>query len=235
MFIVSAEKGDLTLEETPRIKNKAGLFPIAVDNLTQVEKTKQWLLAHCRYRDENNEQKLKDLEKAVGYDVDAPARKFYSCGIDTVTELQAFATYLAKGYGLDIALDADLTKTEWDHFNSILDRMQIMMRAYRDLSMHIIFLAQEQFMQDENKRMIMSPALQGQMARRVQGFVDIVGYLVKIKKTTEQGQPTEEVIHRLWLQPPANGKFAAKNRVGSFGGSYIDNPSMPTIVSTLGL
>lgn len=232
LFIVSAEKGEMTLEDTPRIKQKDKIFTAIANNIGEVSAMKDWLVAHCKYRDESNEAGLKKLEQMVGMDSgDGPARKFYSVGIDTLSEIQAFATYQAKGYGNEIAIDATLSKTEWDHFNQILDRMQILMRAYRDLPMHVFFLAQESYVQDESKKMIYSPALQGQMARKVQGFVDIVGYLDMGELVV--GNSTKKV-RRLWLQPQPGSRFAAKSRKSSFKEDFLDDPTLSSMMAAFG-
>ncbi len=225
VFMISAEKGHLSIKESETIEHKDDLFIAIPNTVADVSKMKDWLVAHCRYRDEGNNEMLVKIQKTIGIDSDEP-RIFNTCIIDSVSEVQAFSIYQAKGYSANIALDADLMKTEWDHYNQILDRIQILMRAFRDLPIHVIFLCQEQWVQDESKKFNFAPALQGQMSRRVQGFVDVVGYLCQREDSDGKS------VRRVFVQPV--GKFAAKNRKGSFKGSHFDNPTIPMIMEAFG-
>lgn len=233
VFLVSAEKGEETLDQTPRIKNKDKIFTAYLNNTDQLDKTKNWLFAHAIARDEGNVDKLRALEAKVGMTNEGPPRLFNTVVVDSTTEIQMWAGYKAKMYGEDISLDADLTKTEWPHYNEILDRMGIIMRAYRDLRMHTIFIAQATYGQDETKKRIWAPALQGQMQRQVQGFVDIVGFLQPVEsKASADDVLVEARPRRLWVQPV--GPFAAKSRAASWQGTHFDNPTMSDIAKAFG-
>ena len=229
VFMLSAEKGEMTIEETPRIKNKGGLFTVQVDNVSQVSKVRDWLVAHCMYRDANNEEGLKKLERAVGYDIEGPAKRFHTVIVDSITEIQAFTMYNILGMKAEHSLDAQIPDQEWPHYNQILNRTQLMMRSFRDLPMHVLMICQRQYTQDETKKMHYAPQLLGQSSEKVQGFVDIVGFLQKIPAADS----TTDDTHRLWVQPV--GKFAAKNRKASFEEDYFDNPTMLQICKGLGL
>jgi hypothetical protein len=76
---------------------------------------------------------------------------------DTITEL----TYL----GIEkIRKDTDKEKFGFDEFGTILTRLQRLVRAYRDMPMNIIMLAQPKEREDETTgRTIISPALIGGM------------------------------------------------------------------------
>jgi len=65
-------------------------------------------------------------------------------------------------------------------------------------------LCQVDWKQDEQKKMHWAPNLMGQMADRILGFFDIVGFLQRIPSADS----TIDDNHRLWVQPV--GKFQAK-------------------------
>lgn len=230
VFIIAAEKGDMTVETTERIKNKGKIFEAEINTIDQLESIRKWLIAHCAARDAMDPERLKKVADAIGMQYDENPPVFRTCVIDTISELQAFATYKAKGFGMDISLSSELEKSNWDHYNEILDRMQLVMRAYRDLPMNVIFLAQEQWNQNETKKFVFSPALQGQMSRKIQGFVDIVGFLAKI--SIADGEDKKE-IRRLYIQP--TGSFDAKCRVANCTKDHVDNPSMSSLMTAFGV
>lgn len=231
VFMISAEKGQLTIAETPRIINKDRLFMVDVDDIGTCEQIRKWLIAHCKFRDEKNYDALMKIETQIGFreegDTTTPPRIFKTVIIDSLTEIQAFAMYKTLGMSNNIALDAELPDSEWSHYNKILNRMQLLARAFRDLPMHVIYVAQQSFVQDETKAKFYQPMLMGQMGKRIQGFVDILGYL-----TVVDGDKGSR-IRRLWIQPV--GKFQAKNRMSKFQGNYIDDPSMTKIVDAIGM
>lgn len=226
VFMINAEKGEMTIERTRRIKNKGALFPVGVDDIQTCEQIKQWLQAHCVARDANDETRLKDLEQKVGYDNPGPARRFRTVIIDTVTEIQAFAMYQTLGINSNLALDASLPDQEWSHYNKILNRMEMFCRAFRDIPMHVIFLCQEDFIQDETKKRVYAPMLLGKMAKRIQGYVDVVGNLVMSKG--DKGADVWSLILR-----PVD-RHAAKNRA-ALTESHIEDPTLPKIFDIFGM
>lgn len=229
IFIVNAEKGHLTIMETDRIFNKDKIFLANCDTIDQVEQMRQWLIAHCRYRDEGNVEKLLSLSEQTGMPLneDGSPKVFRTVVIDSLTEIQVFAMNKTLGMNNNMSLTADIPDSEWAHYNKILNRMGILMRAFRDLPMHVIFLAQEDFKQDETKKFHYQPMLMGQMAQRVSGFVDLAGFLTV--ETGDQGKS----VRRLTIQP--QNRVKAKNRMASFKKPYIDDPHMVNIAKELGI
>ena len=228
VFCISAEKGIMTVDETDRIINKDDFFEIPVDDIETCEAVRKWLIAHCMYRDQNDEEKLRGLEERLGFrqpEDTHPARRFRTVMIDTLTEIQQFAMTKTLGISNTLAFDADIPDSEWSHYNKILNRMGMLMRAFRDLPMHVIFLCQEDYKQDQTKKLLYSPMLMGKMGGCVQGYVDVCGRLELVK-----GSKGED-IRRLWIQPI--DKNNAKNRFGKFKDPYIDDATMPRILSAL--
>lgn len=227
VFIVSAEKGEVTLEQTDRILRKDNIFQAPCDTVAEVELMRQWLIAHCLYRDQGNVDALKNLERAVGIENDGPPKLFRTCIVDTLTEVQAFAMYKILGLSNAMKFDAEMPDREWSHFNKILANVQIMARAFRDLNMHVILLCQAQRTTDDNKKPIFGPSLEGQMAKRIMGFVDMVGYLTVVRDSE-----TQKDIRHLIVQPGYG--YQAKNRFSSYKGNSFSDPSMSKIVQAIG-
>lgn len=229
VFIISAEKGLMTLDETDRIEHKEHIFNVDVDSISEVETIRKWLIAHCVAREADDEDALRELEVVIGFRVaaeDHPAKRFRCVVIDTLTEVQAFAMTQTLGISNNLAFDAEIPDSEWSHYNKILNRMQMLMRAFRDLHMHTIFLVQEDFKQDQTKKMLYSPALMGKMGQRIQGFADVCGRIEMVP-----GEKSGVWVRRLWIQPV--DKNAAKSRFGKFKNTHIDDASLPRILAAL--
>jgi len=89
-------------------------------------------------------------------------------------------------------------------------RIRNIFRSFRDLPMHVIFLAQEAVELDEGTIVKITPSLNGKAATEISYFMDNVGYLY-IDKTGERKMMTNP-----------NSKFLTKNR-----GWLIGNDTPP--------
>ena len=92
--------------------------------------------------------------------------------------------------------------------------------------MHVIFTAAEQFQQDETKKYKYSPDLTGKLSKKIQGFMDMVGYLAI-------GKDGDKTIRRLYVSP--TGKYDAKHRYAAFKDEYFHNPTVKNILVQTGL
>ncbi len=105
--------------------------------------------------------------------------------IDSLTELQNFsmADIMRQVVKADTSRDPDVpSMREWGKNGTQVARA---VRAYRDLPMNVIFTALAK--SDKDSRPINKPALQGQLADRLPGFVDIVAYMYKeVKRDTNK-------------------------------------------------
>jgi len=103
--------------------------------------------------------------------------------------------------------------------------IQFLVRRYRDLDIHSIFIAGVDEETDAKKKMHYYPMLPGKLSKDVQGLVDVVGYLKAIPM--EGGT----IVRRLFLVGGDYGAvIAAKHRFGSnLKGQYVDNPTMQTL------
>ena len=98
-----------------------------------------------------------------------------------------------------------------------------MVRNFRALPIHKIFIVQVAEDQDDKKKRFFTPALQGQAKASILGFFDFVGYY-KIEQITEQG-----TLRRLYLSPI--GPFKAKHRFEGFDKHWIDQPTMKKVLA----
>ena len=154
-------------------------------------------------------------------------RKFYTVITDSLTEAQKYCMYQILGIDpLKQKLDVEPDSAEWKNWGSSREMIQFLVRRFRDLPIHSIFIAGSSIEQDAKKQFHYSPMLPGKLADDVRGLVDTVGYLMTIPQ--EGGQ----MVRRLILVGGFFGgaHIAAKNRYGTKLKSFwIDNPTMQTL------
>lgn len=234
VLMIDAESGELSLENNKRIVKADGIDRIRCTSFMQVAHVQEFLKAHCKYRDEKNMDGLRLLESRFRgcqpSDIVEP-RIYKTVLIDSLTEINQFSMYEQMGQSIDMKLtdakgDAmEMEVARFEEFRKNNQMMQLLVRAYRDLPMHVLATCVEQYTQDEMKKFHYMPAMTGKLAQQIQGFFDIVGYM----KVGAIPDGATEAPRRLFVQPV--GAFDAKNRIASFKGSYLDNPTMTTVMS----
>ena len=224
VIMIDAEAGDLSLIDMEDIDI------VRVSTYRQVARVIDFLRIHCKYRDEDNVEGLKELEARLrGVDVkeiETP-RKYRTLIIDSLSEVESFCMYQLLGITDNTRLDAEVASPEFSEYKRNYNMIQRLIRSARNLPMHVIFTCPDQFIQDDLKRFVYMPNLTGRLSKEVHGFMDLVGFLVLDKN--EEGKQ----VRRLFVQPV--GKFEAKNRFPRFKGTYIDNPDMSKIVDAMEL
>lgn len=220
VLIINAEAGDLTLSEFE------GIDEISVRDFRTLGRINEYLRQHCRARDEGDDDFLRESEaKLRGVepdDVETP-RKYRTVIIDSLTELEAYCFNQLLGITDTTRLDDETQSAEWSEYKKNHTMMQRVVRAFRDLPMHVIYTASEQYQQDETKRFKYSPDLTGKLSKKIQGYMDMVGYLAI-------GKDGEKPVRRLYVSPSATGKFDAKHRYAAFKGEYFTNPTIAKIL-----
>lgn len=184
--------------------------------------------------DEADTAKLRESGEHIEYRPDesgyfmltkARLRRFRTAIIDSLAEVDTFSMYQLLGIKTDMKLDDDMDVAEWAEFRKNNQLMQLLVRAYRDLPMHILMVTGNKFTQDERKQFHWTPTLTGQLANQTQGFVDMVGYI-------QIGKPLQDrpdyIPRRLMIQPVGN--FDAKSRMAHFKAPFIDDPDMKKIM-----
>lgn len=230
VLLLDIESGDLSLHNNDRIQHPEFISSIPLKSFGSVDLIKDWLQAHCKYRDAGDEEQLAKLEEKVTGKLPQKPKHFRTLLIDSVSELDGLSMNRALGIDDSISLDDDIAGAEWAHYKQNFTRMMILLRRLRDLPMNVLMSCHTKWVQDEQKRMHYSPALTGQLKDSIQGLTDIVGFLV-------EGAPTEgkESPRRLYVQPTPGIKCDAKNRWAPYKQAYFDDPTMLSIFKAVGL
>lgn len=233
VLLISAELGELTLMEDDNHAFE-NIDVIPVSDFKQVARIYEYLVAHCKLRDTNTpeaEAKLRTKEAELRgckvEEIEKPKR-YRTVIIDSLTEIETYCMYQLLNINSSTGLQEETQSAEFKEYKQQHTMVQRLIRAYRDLPMHVIFTCGRGFIQDEQKKMLFSPAMTGKLSNQVQGFMDLVGYLV-LGTVDDKGK----IPRRLYVQPV--GRFNAKCRFTKFKGSHFDNPTMKTILSTVGL
>lgn len=234
VLMIDAESGELTLQDSPRIQNADRIYHIRVTTFKQVARVQEFLKAYCKAREENNVERMRTLYSQVSgipaADIDY-VPKFKTVIIDSLTEVETYCVYGILGIDSSKVVDEDIETAGWPEFRKNNEMVKLLVRAFRDLPMHCIFVCAEQYTQDEQKRYHYTPALTGKLSAQVQGFVDIVGWLTV-------GAPQDgrvEAPRRMYIQPISTGpKFDAKNRRPTYKNAFFDDPTMPAIMKLTG-
>lgn len=240
VLVISAEGGTMVFDENDRIKESKYLDIVRIERMEQLQKLYEFLQAHLIAVRSNNESELKNLQSMVmgmpiekiGLDFQTRLRKYKTVIIDSLTEIEAQNLTKILGYDENSGFDEgdDVAVAKFDDFRKNNNIVQRIVRSFRDLQMNVVIVCGVGYVQDEMKRFYYSPSLTGKLSQQVQGFMDIVGYLVN--STNAAG--TAE-IRKMYVQPVAQVKFAAKNRRASYKGVFFEDPTMKSIMSELKL
>lgn len=222
VLLVSAEAGDLS------VADMEGLDAITLTDFRALGGINEFLKQHCRARDADDTEELIKLESHLrGEDVTKP-KKYRTVILDSLTEIEAYCFNQLLGITDATRLDEETQSSEWTEYKKNHTMMLRVVRAFRDLPMHVIFTAAEQYQQDETKKMKFSPDLTGKLSKKVQGFMDMVGYY-------QQARKGEEIARRLYVMPSPAGRYDAKHRYASYKGEYFTDPTIGTILKEVGL
>lgn len=217
VLMLDAEAGSLSLTMPEYVDS------IRVSDYKQVARILDYLRLHCKARDENDNDKLLELERKVrpGQDIKEP-RRYKTLIMDSLTEVEAFCMYHLLGITDRTKLDAEVVSPEWAEYKRNYNMIQRMIRSYRDLPMHIIFTCPQQYVQDNQKRFFYTPFLTGKLSSEIQGFMDMVGYLTV--ETSDDGKKKR----RLYVNPIS--RFDAKHRFAVFKNDWFEEPTINKIV-----
>jgi len=240
VIVIDAEGGKDTLHDSDRIEHKDRITVVRVQDYESVAHVHDWLKAHCKARDANDELLLKKLESVhTGVpvaEIEQP-RKYRTVVLDSLSEIEGYSTYKVLGIDTDDLFQDDMPVSGWPEFRKNLESVKLMCRAFRDLPMHKIFTASESYKQDQTKRMNYQPFLTGQLATSVIGMMSMVGYLVVDAPKMGKNSVMEDAPRRLFVQPVTGMGpfFKAKNRYSKFKGAFFDDPNMTEIMEAIGL
>jgi hypothetical protein len=234
VLMISAESGDLTLDDPSRQHSFHLIDVVKVTNYSTVGRVFDFLKQHCFLRDQGDEEKLIELQKRFFADtVPDPERirLYRTCLIDSLTETEQYCMYQLTGVSDATRMDEETQGAEWAEYKRQHGMIQRMVRQFRDLPMHVIMSCARTYVQNDVKKMIYQPAMTGKLASQVQGFMDMVGYLTVVPGAT--GDETKAPPRRLFVQPGSN--YSAKCRFSAFKGNYFDNPTIEGILQKVGM
>lgn len=234
VLLIDAESGDLALQDNPRVLNPDEITHVRVSNFMTVAHIQTFLKAHCIRRDANDIDGMRQVEanlKGVAPSEIKVPRKFRTVIIDSLSEVEAYCMYGLLKYDEGTILTGasdEIDVARFDEFRKNNMMVNTLVRALRDLPMHVIFTCGQQYTQDEMKRFHYSPQLTGKLAIQVQGFLDVVGFL-----RAGTAEASGDAPRRLFVQPIE--RFSAKNRRASFKEAFLENPTMLTMMQAFGL
>lgn len=220
VLFINIDAGDEVLPEDTSIDI------IDIGAYKEIESVREFLIKHIKYRDADDEEKLRALEsKFTGIpeeEIEVP-RRYYTVIIDSLTEVQKYCMYQLLGVEVGSwQLDMPPDNPQFKQWGQSREMIQFLIRNFRALDMHTIFIASRRMQKDESSRMHYAPALPGQLATDVMGMFDAVGYL-----TIDVAEKKQ--IRRLRLVPGRT--YAAKHRFVKFKGTVIEDPTMQRIMN----
>lgn len=225
VLLISAESGDRTLKDREE-EEYANIDTIRCANFKQVSAIVEFLKNHCRLRDANDIEGLRAQEEQFrGTPLEEP-RRYRTVIIDSISEVEQYSLYHLLGITDRTSIIEDVASAEFKEYKQNNIAMKRLLRSFRDLPMHVMFVCAESFLQDENKRKTYMPQLTGKLSSQVQGFMDLVGFLQVKEKDKDGTQP-----RHLCITPDPRGKFEAKNRFPAYREPYIVIPDIATGVS----
>lgn len=234
VLMISAEAGDLTLAQHDN------LDVISCRTYKQVARIQEYLKQHCAAREEGDIDKLRTLEAIVRHcdeDKIGEPKQYRTVLMDSLTEVEEYCMYQLLGISDTTRLDEETASPEWAEYKRNHNMIKRLIRSYRDLPMHVIFTCAVSWTQDETKKYRYSPQMTGKLSSQIQGFMDMVGYLVignPVEEETKEGV-ISIIPRRLFVQPGPSGKYNAKCRFPKFKGAYFDDPTMEMILDAVGL
>jgi len=213
LLFINAESGDLSLPK--------GMDKVDVKDYATLARVFEFLRAHTRYRDAGDIKRMTDLEARLRGEPVSEPKVYHTVIVDSLTEVQTYLMYQLLNLDIDNwALDVTPESPEYKEWGQSSEMIQLLVRTFRDLPMHVIFVCSAQEVSDDRNRLLKRPNLPGKLAGKVQGFLDVVGYL--------DTAPDKDgnVIRRLWMQPGTR-LFQAKHRFRNHPDlKYIDNPTL---------
>lgn len=226
VVMINAESGDLSVED------HENLDAITVQDFRRLGQIVEFLKQHCRARDAGNIEELRKMEAHLRgcepEDIETP-RQYKTVIVDSLSELEAYCFNQLLGVTDSTRLDAEPQSAEFKEYKQNHTMMLRVVRAFRDLDMHVIFTCGESYTQDETKKFKYTLDLTGKLSKKVQGFFDMVGYYVQAQSSDGK------TSRRLYVSPSATGRYDAKHRYQAFKGYFFDDPTIESILEETGL
>jgi hypothetical protein len=223
IFMINIDRGTKTLKKLPPFTS------VMVSSVEEISALYEFLRVHCRFRDDPSPSAIKmlcDLESQVtGQPVTNPKR-FRTLAVDSLAAMGDMTMSRAIGVDEDAPLDEDVPVADWPIFRQNLHVFMRILRQMRKLPMHLLLTCPAKYTEGQDKVKRYMPDLTGQLANQVLGVVDVVGYLVALKK--------DKVTERQLFFDPSR-QFEAKTRFNELNGIVFRDPTMSHILVRAGL
>ena len=149
-----------------------------------------------------------------------------SVGVDSISEVHIFAL-------LDIlnkqgASRQDPELLEMRDYGKASVQMRRLLRAFRDLPVHVVFTALSKEVEKPRRGKVQVPMLSGQMAEEAPGLMDVVGYLAVTED--EDG----EAMRTLLLKNYPKFEIKARTPWGEDVPDELDDPTLGALLDLLG-
>jgi len=230
VLLINAESGDLTLDAFEYIDE------VTIHDFKTLARVYEFLKAHCAARDANDEDKLEAMQRKFFYaaeDEELELRRYKTVIVDSLSEVEQYCLNALLGIADNTKLDDEVQSAEWSEYKKNNSMMLRLARNFRNLPMNVIFTCAEAYTQDETKKMRFTLDLTGKLSKKIQGFMDMVGYLQSGQAQHEEGKQEVTIPRRLSVTPTP--RFDAKHRYASFKGTHFDNPTIGKILKETGL
>ncbi len=225
VIMLNAEAGDLS------VSHLDGLDQIPITKFKQLGQIREYLLQHCKAREAGNIDLLRKLEANVRgveeKDIETP-KQYRTVVVDSLSEIEAYCFQQLLGITDSTKIDEETATEEWDEYKQNNKMMMRLIRAFRDLPIHLIITCAEKYGQDETKKYKYTPALTGQLCKIAQGVFDMVGYYT-------QGSKDGQVQRTLYVMPSPAGRYDAKHRYAAFHKDRFIDPTVERILTEVGL
>lgn len=229
VLFINIESGVQSIRGSRAVKNYADIDFVPCADFETFVAIHRMLLAYCQARDDDDAERIKKMAQKYGFN---HTKRYRTVVIDSLSELNQIS--LARAFGEnqdDLLATADSDDTRRDYGRNAQAMLKTV-RAFRNLPMHVISTCGREWDQDERKKLGYQPRLTGKLAKEVQAFWDVIGFVqTAAQKPGEDEEGGASVARRLWLQPV--GKFDAKNRLSSQEITHIDDPTMEKLVALL--
>ena len=220
------EAGTKPLRTVGAVKNHADIDFIRITEYEQFVAATQFLMRHCRARDNNDAAMLAHIAGEFGVN---PSRRYRTVIVDSIYELDGINFRRLIGDKADDLMQSNPSDDLRGDYGRNRQVLLKSFRSLRNLPMNVLLIAPDDIDKDEHtKRITVGPKLTGKLSKDIQGFMDTVGFLHRFEQSTGDAKTS---IRRLYLQ--SNGKFDAKNRLAPQEVTHIDDPTMAKIWATL--
>jgi len=157
---------------------------------------------------------------------------YRTVAIDTLSELQMIN--LEGVVASQVSSNSKRTDIDdiWqDDYGRSTSQLRRVLRNFRNLPMHVIFVCAEASKQDKAKNEQVFPAITPKLRQVVIGYMDIVGYMYMDTEVNTETQ-TERTVRKLLCRP--YDRWLAKDRSpGQRLGMVVEEPSIPKIIDLI--